>query len=115
MSKEISPQINLSDSAKERILELQAKAGNENKHLRITVFGGGCNGLRYEFVLDDKINSDDIKIGGNDKTLLTIDEVSVGFVNGGVVDFTRDLGSSYFKIINPNAKSSCGCGDSFSV
>jgi iron-sulfur cluster insertion protein len=114
MNQQISSQISLSDSAKERILELQSKAGNENKHLRITVFGGGCNGLRYEFALDNKINDDDIKIG-DDKTLLTIDEVSVGFVSGGVVDFARDLGSSYFKIINPNAKSSCGCGDSFSV
>ncbi len=111
MNKEIS----LSDSARDRILELQAKAGNENKHLRITVFGGGCNGLRYEFILDEKINDDDIKIGNDDKTVLTIDKISLGFINGGVVDFTRDLGSSYFKIINPNAKSSCGCGDSFSV
>jgi iron-sulfur cluster insertion protein len=108
-------EISLSESARERILELQSKAGNEHKHLRITVFGGGCNGLRYEFGLDEKINDDDIKIGDNNKILLTIDEVSVGFVSGGVVDFARDLGSSYFKIINPNAKSSCGCGDSFSV
>jgi iron-sulfur cluster insertion protein len=108
-------QIGLSDSALERILELQSKAGNENKHLRITVFSGGCNGLRYEFALDDKINDDDIKIGDSNKIFLTIDEVSVGFIKGGVVDFSRDLGSSYFKIINPNAKSSCGCGDSFSV
>jgi iron-sulfur cluster insertion protein len=108
-------QISLSKSARERILELQLKAGNENKHLRITVFGGGCNGLRYEFALDDKINDDDIKIGDDGKVFLTIDEVSVSFIKGGVVDFNRDLGSSYFKIINPNAKSSCGCGDSFSV
>lgn len=111
----MNQQISLSDSARERILELQSKAGNENKHLRITVFGGGCNGLRYEFGLDEKINDDDIKIGDNQKIFLTIDEVSVGFVAGGVVDYARDLGSSYFKIINPNAKSSCGCGDSFSV
>ncbi len=108
-------QISLSDSARERILELQSKVGNENKHLRITVFGGGCNGLRYEFALDEQINDDDIKIGDDKKIFLTIDEVSVGFIKGGVVDFTRDLGSSYFKINNPNAKSSCGCGDSFSV
>lgn len=108
-------QISLSQSARDRILELQLKSGNENKHLRITVFGGGCNGLRYEFALDDKINDDDIKIGDDGKVFLTIDEVSVGFIKGSMVDFSRDLGSSYFKIINPNAKSSCGCGDSFSV
>lgn len=107
--------IELSDSAKDRILELQSKPDNHNKHLRITVFGGGCNGLRYEFALDDKINDDDFKITNHDKIALTIDETSLDFINGGIVDFARDLGSSYFKIINPNAKSSCGCGDSFSV
>ena len=108
-------EIGLSTSAKERILELQSKSENHQKHLRITVFGGGCNGLRYEFSLDEKINDDDFKITSLDKIVLTIDEVSLSFISGGVVDFVRDLGSSYFKINNPNAKSNCGCGDSFSV
>lgn len=108
-------EISLSESAKTRILELQEKSGNQNKHLRITVFGGGCNGLRYEFALDEKINDDDFKVVDLGKTVLTIDDVSLGFISGGTVDFVRDLGSSYFKIVNPNAKSSCGCGDSFSV
>ncbi|MES2676910.1 MAG: iron-sulfur cluster assembly accessory protein [Pseudomonadota bacterium] len=107
--------VGLSTSAKDRILELQSKTENQNKHLRITVFGGGCNGLRYEFGLDEKVNDDDFKIASDDKVVLTIDEVSLGFIDGGVVDFVRDLGSSYFKINNPNAKSNCGCGDSFSV
>lgn len=108
-------QVAISQSAKERILELQSKPENDQKHLRITVFGGGCNGLRYEFALDGIINDDDFKIVHDNKTILTIDEVSLGFINGGKIDFVRDLGSSYFKIINPNAKSSCGCGDSFSI
>ena len=101
--------------AKERIAELQAKAGNENKHLRITVFGGGCSGLRYDFTLDDKINDDDFKIANNNKIVLTIDETSLNFLNGSEIDFVKELGSSYFKVKNPNATSSCGCGDSFSV
>jgi iron-sulfur cluster insertion protein len=108
-------EINISKSARERILELKSKIDNHSKHLRVTVFGGGCNGLRYEFALDDKINEDDIKISEDEKIILAIDETSVGFIAGGVVDFVCDLGSSYFKINNPNAKSSCGCGDSFSV
>ena len=110
-----SKQVDLSQSARDRILELQSKPDNHGKHLRITVFGGGCNGLRYEFGLDEKINDDDFKIANKDSVVLTVDEVSLGFINGGVVDFVRDLGSSYFKINNPNAKSGCGCGDSFSV
>jgi len=108
--------ITISPSARQRILELKSKTENQNRHLRITVFGGGCNGLRYEFILDDKINDDDIKINDGKKIILTIDETSVAFISGGVIDFVCDkLSGSYFKIINPNAKSSCGCGDSFSV
>ncbi|MFT6106288.1 MAG: iron-sulfur cluster insertion protein [Rickettsiales bacterium] len=107
--------IELSPSAEDRILELKSKPENKDKHLRITVFGGGCNGMRYEFSLDDKINEDDFKVVNGNKTTLVVDDMSLGFIDGGVVDFTRDLGSSYFKIINPIAKSSCGCGDSFSV
>ncbi|MCE3254808.1 MAG: putative iron binding protein from the HesB IscA SufA family [Rickettsiaceae bacterium] len=107
--------VNLSESAKSRILELQSKSDNHNKHLRITVSGGGCNGLRYQFDLDEKVNDDDFKISGENGVILTIDKISLGFINGGTVDFIRDLGSSYFKINNPNAKSGCGCGDSFSV
>lgn len=110
-----SRRIELSQSAKDRILELQLKPENKDKHLRITVFGGGCNGLRYEFALDDKINNDDFKIVSDGKVALTIDDISLGFVSGGMVDFVKDLGSSYFRINNPNSKSSCGCGDSFSV
>ena len=107
--------ISLSNSARDRILELQSEPRNQTKHLRITVFGGGCNGLRYEFQLDEKFNEDDFKIANEDKIILAIDAVSLGFLADGEVDFVRDLGSSYFKINNPNAKSKCGCGDSFSV
>ncbi len=108
-------EITLSTSAVDRILELKSGFSNKEKHLRITVFGGGCNGLRYEFTLDNKHDQDDIKIMQDSQILLTIDQTSLEFINGGIIDFVRDLGSSYFKIINPNAKSSCGCGDSFSV
>ena len=107
--------VDLSQSARDKILELQSRPYNSTKNLRITVFGGGCNGLRYEFSLDEKINDDDFKIADKDNVILTVDNVSLGFIKGGLVDFVRDLGSSYFKISNPNAKSGCGCGDSFSV
>lgn len=105
----------ISESAKNRILELQEKPENKDKHLRITVFGGGCNGMRYEFALDNKVNKEDFVIKENKNTILTIDDISLGFLKGSEIDFVRDLGSSYFKVQNPNAKSSCGCGDSFSV
>ena len=107
--------IDISPSATKRIIELKSKIGNEDKHLRITVFGGGCNGLRYEFALDNKINSDDFEVNNKNKIILTIDKTSLNFISGGTIDYICDLGSSYFKINNPNAKSSCGCGDSFSI
>jgi iron-sulfur cluster insertion protein len=111
--------VSLSKSARDRILELRSKTGNENKHLRIAVMGGGCSGFRYDFalkdILEDKLSADDFKIEHEKNAILAIDEVSLGFINGSEIDFVEDLGSSYFKVTNPNAKSSCGCGDSFSV
>ena len=108
-------QIQLSQNAAKRITELQEKPNNTGKHLRITVAGGGCNGFRYQFELDDKVNDDDFKILTDGKVTLTIDKVSLELIDGSVIEFANDLGSSYFKVTNPNATSSCGCGDSFSV
>lgn len=108
--------ITLTESALMRIHELQQKESNRNKFLRVAVSGGGCSGFQYLFNLDDKKNSDDVKIyEENAQLIATTDEVSLPFLNGCIIDFVRDLGSSYFKVINPNAKASCGCGSSFSV
>ncbi len=109
-------EITLSNSAIERLKELRQKEGNANKFLRISISGGGCSGFQYLFNLDDKSNLDDIKIvEENSKLIAVTDEVSLPFLQGATIDFIRDLGSSYFKVINPNAKASCGCGSSFSV
>jgi len=108
--------ITLSQSALERIHELRQKTGNDAKFLRVGVSSGGCSGFQYLFKLDDKSNADDIKVYiEEDQILATTDEASMPFLEGCEVDFVRDLGASYFKIINPNAKASCGCGSSFSV
>lgn len=107
--------INLTTNAEKRILEIRSKAGNRNKFLRILVSGGGCSGFQYNFNLDEKINDDDFKLEKNGQILLVVDNVSLEFVHDSEVDYVQDLGSSYFKINNPNAKASCGCGSSFSV
>ena len=108
--------ITLSNSALERIRELRQKEINRNKFLRISVSSGGCSGFQYLFNLDDKSNIDDINFYVEDYLVLAAtDETSLPFLEGCVVDFVRDLGSSYFKVTNPNAKASCGCGSSFSV
>ncbi len=114
MSEQVT--IKLSESAIERVRELRQKEVNRNKFLRVGVSGGGCSGFQYLFNLDDKSNADDIKVYIEEGHILAAtDETSMPFLEGCVVDFVRDLGASYFKVSNPNAKASCGCGSSFSV
>lgn len=106
----------LTNSALMRICEIKKKAENREKFLRISVSGGGCSGFQYVFELDEKATEDDIKIAEEKSKILAItDETSLPFLSGAEIDFVRELGASYFKVNNPNAKASCGCGSSFSV
>lgn len=105
----------ISDAAAKRILEIRNKAENKNKNLRITVSGGGCSGFQYHLTLDDNINPDDLEINYQNQVLAVTDNVSLDFLRGCTVDYISDLGGSFFKINNPNATASCGCGSSFSV
>lgn len=82
--------------------------------LRISVEGGGCSGFSYRFDLVDRQNADDLAIERDGATVL-IDAVSLPFMGGSEIDFVDDLMGQSFKINNPNATSSCGCGTSFSV
>lgn len=82
--------------------------------LRVSVEGGGCSGFQYKFDVEREKASDDLVLGRADATVL-IDPVSVGFLAGSQIDFVDDLIGASFKINNPNAKSSCGCGTSFSL
>ncbi len=108
--------ITLSSSALERIQEIRKKDSNQNKFLRVSISGGGCSGFQYIFELDDKNLEGDIKISEENSTALAItDETSLPFLNGAEIDFVKELGASYFKVNNPNAKANCGCGSSFSI
>lgn len=82
--------------------------------LRVAVTGGGCSGFQYNFTLDDARLDDDLVVERDGATVL-IDPVSLDFLKGAELDFTDDLIGAAFKIHNPNATSSCGCGTSFSV
>ncbi len=82
--------------------------------LRVSVEGGGCSGFQYKFDVEREKADDDMVIAQNGATVL-IDPVSVGFLSGSEIDFVDDLIGAAFKINNPNAKSSCGCGTSFSL
>jgi iron-sulfur cluster insertion protein len=109
-----SPGVQLTDSAARRIGEIRAAEGNPELMLRLAVLGGGCSGFQYKFELTDALNDDD-KVFENGGTKLIVDEVSLGLLDGSVVDFKEDLGGSFFAVENPNASANCGCGASFST
>jgi iron-sulfur cluster assembly accessory protein len=82
--------------------------------LRVAVTGGGCSGFQYNFAIDDARLDDDLVIE-RDGAVVLVDPVSLEFLKGAEIDFVDDLIGASFKINNPNATSSCGCGTSFSV
>jgi iron-sulfur cluster assembly accessory protein len=105
--------VTVSARAARRIAEI-LKAEPAPSMLRVAVTGGGCSGFQYNFALDDARLDDDIVVERDGATVL-IDPVSLEFLKGAEIDFADDLIGAAFKINNPNATSSCGCGTSFSV
>lgn len=106
-------QITLTPSAQDRIKEILSE-NDPGLNLRVFIQGGGCSGFQYGFTLDDKVNDDDITIDYG-VVKLVVDMMSVQYMDGAVIDFTEDLTGSQFKITNPQAVSTCGCGASFTV
>lgn len=106
--------VTLTDSAARRIAALAEMEGNPGLMLRLAVSGGGCSGFQYGFSFDDTANEDDHLFQHAGSSLL-VDDVSLDLLAGAEVDFVEDLMGAYFKINNPNASSSCGCGTSFAV
>ena len=104
----------LTESAVRRIAVLRTQENAENAFLRIAVSGGGCSGFQYGLSFDDQRNEDDF-IFERDGVGVVIDDVSLGLLNGAELDFVEDLMGASFQIKNPNAASSCGCGNSFSI
>ena len=82
--------------------------------LRLAVTGGGCSGFQYNFALEGTRQDDDLIIERDGATIL-IDPLSLDFLKGAEIDFVDDLIGAAFKVNNPNATSSCGCGTSFAV
>jgi len=107
------PAVTLSDRAARRIAKILEKepAGSM---LRVAVNGGGCSGFQYEFEITSARNADDFVIEKNGVTAL-VDEVSLQYMAGSEIDYSEELIGAAFKIRNPNATASCGCGTSFSV
>ena len=105
--------ITLTERAARRISEIMTSepAGSM---LRISVNGGGCSGFQYAFDVEQTRQGDDLVIERDGATVL-VDEVSIQYMDGSVIDFVDDLIGQSFKIENPQATASCGCGTSFSL
>ena len=104
--------LEITDNAQKHIASVIAT--DNSKYFRITVLGGGCAGFQYKFDFDNNKNEDDIIIKTK-KVEIIIDTTSLEFINGSKIDYVNELIGSSFKIFNPQASSSCGCGTSFSM
>jgi len=107
--------IEVTEPAAERIRELLEKEGKLATHgLRMKVVGGGCSGLRYELAFDDRVADSDTQVESCGVRVI-VDEKSALYLVGTKLDFVDTLQESGFKMINPNATNTCGCGESFNA
>lgn len=106
--------VRVTSAAAKRVAKLLKDEGRDDLFLRVTVSGGGCNGYSYGFKFDAVQNPDDIAITQDGVTVL-IDMLSFNYLKGSTIDYVETLEAAQFVIKNPNATSSCGCGNSFSL
>lgn len=116
MSDEVSVAmpVNFTNDASLKVKELIEEEGDESLSLRVYITGGGCSGFQYAFAFENEIKEDDMVIKNNGVRLL-VDSMSFQYLVGADVDYKDDVEGAYFIIRNPNAKTTCGCGSSFSV
>lgn len=114
MNETAQTPVQVTDSAIRRTREIIEAEGGGERYLRVSVLGGGCSGFQYSFALDDHINDDDTVIE-RDGVKVLVDAISLPFLTGAEIDFVEELVGSAFRVHNPNATASCGCGTSFSI
>lgn len=118
--------IQVTDSAATKVYELIQEEENPNLKLRASITGGGCSGFQYNFSFDEKKNEDDFEIkkklvldqknNTSVEIILLVDAQSFSQLRGAKIDYRKDVNGEHFVIINnPNAKTTCGCGSSFST
>ena len=105
--------VEMTDAAAKQIAKILSREPGKSA-LRVSVEGGGCSGFSYKFDLVEGVNGDDVAIEKDGATVL-IDDLSLVYMGGSVIDFVDDLMGQSFQIRNPNAVASCGCGTSFSI
>ena len=111
------------EAAAKKVYSLIIEENNFNLHLRVFITGGGCSGFQYGFTFDEAINDDDFaiekKIGDESGNVvavkLLVDPMSFQYLKNAEIDYREDINGAQFIIRNPNAKTTCGCGSSFSA
>ena len=107
-------EISVTANAAKRIQQLIATEGDDSLMLRVSVSSGGCSGFQLGFDLDRQVSPED-KVFEENGVKVVVDETSLELVKGAQLDYVDNLAGSSFKLENPNASSSCGCGTSFSI
>ncbi len=106
--------IRFSAQAAAKVSELIREESNADLKLRVYISGGGCSGFQYGFEFDEEQAEDDIAVE-RDGAILLVDPLSLQYLHGAEVDYAESLQGAQFVIRNPNAKTTCGCGSSFSA
>ena len=106
-------QIALSERAASKVRQLIEEEGDDLK-LRVFVTGGGCSGFSYGFTFDEAVADDDAVVQ-RDGITMVVDSLSYPYLSGSEVDYREDLQGAQFVVSNPNAASTCGCGNSFAI
>jgi len=114
MENNVTTSIDLTENALKRILDVIKNDSNSSSNFRVYVTGGGCSGFQYGFKFDDDVAFDDDVVEFENFTVL-LDSMSYPYLYGSTLDFVEDLSGSKFVINNPNAKTTCGCGESFTI
>lgn len=109
-----APAVTLSAAAIARVRELLREEGNPALKLRVSIEGGGCSGFQYDIRLDTQRAGDDFVLD-RDGIELLVDPLSLQYLDGAQVDYVEQLSGAQFVIHNPNAKTTCGCGSSFTA
>lgn len=116
----ITSDIRFSVSAADKVAELIKEENNSNLNLRVSITGGGCSGFQYGFSFDEEINEDDTIViqqcsDGISSVKLLVDSMSYQYLHDAEIDYIQGIQGEQFVIRNPNAKTTCGCGSSFSI
>lgn len=112
--QQIDAPLEFTAAAAAKVHALIAEEGNPSLKLRVYISGGGCSGFQYGFTFDEEQAEEDLALARDGVTLL-VDPLSLQYLMGAEVDYRESLQGAQFVIRNPNAKSTCGCGSSFSV